>query len=103
MTTTEQLDSFKAALIAVNMAHYAELNAKIPGYFAADGIEYTVGKKNAKFCMTSGGSKAVLLFVELETGNILKAAGFNTPAKGARGNIATTAPQDGTGWLYRYR
>lgn len=100
-TTTAQLDAFKAALIEVNMAHYAELNEKIPGYFAADGIDYTVGKKNAKFCITSGSSRAVLLFVELETGNILKAAGFNAPAKGARGNIATTKAQAGTGWLYR--
>lgn len=100
-TTTAQLDAFQAALHAANAEHYAELNAKIPGYFAADGIEYTMGKKNAKFCITTCGQKSVLLFVELESGSILKAAGFNAPAKGARGNIATTKAQAGTGWLYR--
>ncbi|MCW2764021.1 MAG: hypothetical protein JWR85_4222 [Marmoricola sp.] len=100
-TTTAQLQAFQAALHEVNAAHYAELNAKIPGYFAADAIEFSVGKKNAKFCITTCGQKSVLLFVELATGNILKAAGFNTPAKGARGNIATSKPQAGSGWLYR--
>jgi hypothetical protein len=99
MTTDLQLEAFRAALDAANAAHYAELAAKIPGYFR--GVTVERGPKNARFVIESGGQRSVLLFVELETGNILKAAGWKAPAKGVRGNIATTAPRAGTGWLYR--
>ncbi len=99
MITIAQLETFRAAIEAVNRENLAELIAKIPGYFG--GVTVEMGKKNARFVMETGGQRCVIFFVELETGNILKAAGWKVPAKGIRGNIATTVPQAGTGWTYR--
>jgi hypothetical protein len=100
MTTDQQLESFRAALDAANAAHYAKEYPGLPlGYFG--GVTVERGPKNARFVIESGATRSVLLFVELETGNILKAAGWKAPAKGVRGNIATTEPRAGTGWLYR--
>ena len=50
-------------------------------------IQY--GSKNAKIVRVDPGSKggSVYCFIELESGAILKAAGWNAPAKGARGSI----------------
>ena len=98
-TTPEQLEAFRAQLEEVNAEYFRTNMPTLPDYFG--GVTFTVGKKNARFSMTSGGQGQVLLFVDMATGNILKAAGYNVPAKGARGNIATTKPQAGTGWLYR--
>lgn len=93
------IETFRAAVEAVNAEHYAELNAKIPGYFS--GVSVELGKKFARFVINGNSTRSVLFFVEIETGNILKAAGWKAPAKGVRGNIATTKPQAGTGWTYR--
>jgi hypothetical protein len=49
------------------------------------GIE--VGKRFARITITSWGQKAVHCFVEMATGDIYKAAGWNAPAKGVRGNV----------------
>lgn len=98
MITTEQLNVFLSKLNAVNAEYYTRTMPTFPGYF--DGITMSIGKKNAKFITSTAGQRSVLLFVELETGNILKAAGWNAPAKGNRGNILTTEPQPMTGWLY---
>lgn len=100
MITNEQIESFRIKMHEANEAHYAELESKIPGYYG--GITVSIGKKNAKYILETSGSKTVVCFVELETGNILKAASWNTPAKGARGHIDTTAPQcAGSHWLYK--
>lgn len=58
-------------------------------------VEAKIGKKYAKIvkrdifngAVREGGS--AYCFVEMETGNILKAASWAAPAKGVRGNIAT--------------
>ncbi len=47
----------------------------------------TWGRKMAKILQRSGGQTSVHCFVEIETGNIFKAATFKAPAKGIRGNI----------------
>lgn len=60
-------------------------------------VEAKIGKKNVKIVkrdifngqVREGGS--AFCFVELETGNILKAASWATPAKGIRGNIKNGA------------
>lgn len=95
--TDEQIEAFRVKLEEVNAEHYKDM--KIPGYFG--GVEALKGRKNVKYAITTGGQRYVLCFVEIETGTILKAAGWNAPAKGGRGNIATTIPGDGTRWLYR--
>jgi hypothetical protein len=41
--------------------------------------------------------KSVYCFVEVATGNIMKAASFKAPAKHARGNIFNANPLDGCG------
>lgn len=66
----------------------------------------TTGKKNVKIWIGSGCSTSIYCFVDIETGDILKAASYKAPAKGARGNIYNPdsyANRDlsGTGWLYR--
>jgi len=98
MITDTQLDEFRLKLDKVNREYY-ESEMTIPDYFG--GIEMKKGSKNAKYLITTGGSRSVLLFVDLQTGDILKAATFTAPAKGSRGNIATTVPEHRTHWLYR--
>jgi hypothetical protein len=98
MITDTQIEAFRVALENVNREWYS--NVKIENYFG--GVTVTKGKKNAKYMIKVGGQNTVVCFVELETGNILKPASWAAPAKGARGNIATTKPQPmGSHWLYR--
>lgn len=50
----------------------------------------TPGRKVVRIVMhTPGDSRSVHAFVDLATGDLLKAAGWKAPAKGPRGNIAT--------------
>lgn len=56
------------------------------------GYSYSVGQpgaKNVRIVMNTGSQygTSVHAFVELATGNLLKAAGWKAPAKGIRGNI----------------
>ena len=56
----------------------------------------------------SGSHRSVFCFVEIATGNILKADGWKTPAKGVRGNICDPNFSIGRGVseygaAYRYR
>lgn len=48
---------------------------------------FTTGKKFHKVMEKSLNSNSVHCFVEVETGDIFKAATFNAPAKGVRGNL----------------
>lgn len=60
---------------------------------------YNVWKQN----VSGTGSRSAYCFIDME-GNIYKAAGWGTPAKGIRGNIATVDPTkltSSTAWLYR--
>ena len=52
-------------------------------------IGYRIGNKYAKMIAHDSGS--IFCFVDLATGDILKAASFAAPAKGVRGNIANGA------------
>jgi len=63
-------------------------------------VEVTEGPKNWKIIVTTFGQRSVHSFVERATGNILKPAGWNAPAKGVRGNI--NDPDDGASALDAY-
>lgn len=58
-----------------------------------NGYRYTLdapGRKNVRIVMDYNGTgRSVHAFVNLETGDLLKSAGWKTPAKGARGNLLT--------------
>lgn len=62
------------------------------GYTAPMSIptfSYKMGKVNAKVIQTEtfGSGECVHSFVKIETGDILKPAGWKAPAKGVRGSI----------------
>ena len=100
MITDAQIEAFRQKIENVYREDYKELEAKIPGYFG--GITVQKGKKNVKYISETSGSKSVVCFVEIETGNVLKAASWAAPAKGARGHIDTVQPGPvGSHWLYR--
>ena len=82
----EELSTFVAALSA---AHYASLKAAYPTCeLNWETISFTVGKKYARLITTHAGeTRSAFGFIDLTNGNILKCAGWATPAKGARGNI----------------
>jgi hypothetical protein len=51
-------------------------------------FEYTVGRRYVKVIAVLGNvQRSVHCFVDMKNGDVLKAAGWNKPAKGARGNI----------------
>ncbi len=50
-------------------------------------FSYTTGKKFHKVLRTSHRQTSVHCFVDIETGDIYKAASYKIPAKGIRGNI----------------
>lgn len=99
------LDAFLAAVNEGFNKKNAEMAENFPeGYYKPVSVE--AGSKNLRIVCTSGGSRSVYCFVSKETGDILKAAGWKAPAKGARGSIfkpesyekAKSDPY--TGWLY---
>jgi hypothetical protein len=79
-------------------------NMKWGEYFKP--VEIKRGQKNVKVIQLNGSSRSAYCFVEIATGDIFMAAGWNAPAKGARGNIyqldkLAGADMSGTEWLYR--
>jgi len=50
-------------------------------------LSFDKGTKYWRIVANSGGSRRVWAFLDTKTGDILKAAGWKAPAKGARGNI----------------
>jgi hypothetical protein len=83
----ERLDQFVIAL----QSHINECSKDYP--FAPRQVSIEIGKRYARVVLTEyyeDGrvlTRSVHSFVELETGNILKSAGWKAPAKGVRGNI----------------
>ncbi len=97
--TDAQIEAFRVKLHEVNRKHY-EIDMGMPNYFG--GVEALKGKKNVKYAITTGGSRSVICFVEIATGNVLKAASWAAPAKGVRGHIDTIVVQPvSSNWLYR--
>lgn len=94
MTLAEGLNAFKAALEALWLQYYTEqgLISQMPEF------ETSVGRKFIKIVpKRPGGHRTVWGFIETETGNIYKAAGWGTPAKHVRGNIYNENPVQGCG------
>lgn len=83
MIDQSALDKFAAALTSAKAAHMAiHFPNLTPETYSAK-----AGKKYAKVTT----DRSVFCFVDLATGDILKAAGYNAPAKGARGHISNGA------------
>ena len=95
MITNEQLQNFCDAVTAKRKAYYESqgFDLAVHGFMPVD---FTVGPKFAKVWTNEHGRRAsIFCFVDMATGDILKAAGVNAPAKGSRGNIANGAADVG--------
>lgn len=78
----EKLESFVEGCQELINVAYADYPFGIPQ------LRVKKGKKNAKIIVTEQGrDKSVYCFVDMNTGDVLKAASWSAPAKGARGNI----------------
>lgn len=64
--------------------------------------EFSEGKKWVKVIRKDASSRSVFCFIDPETGDIYKPAGWNAPAKGIRSNIHAVNPPLDAGALYRY-
>ena len=85
MATRQDIENYVTDLQMYINSYWEQMKYK----FNAPTLSIDWGRKNAKVVMDNNGQRSVHHFVELETGNILKAAGWSAPAKGIRGNIAT--------------
>lgn len=82
---TAKLAAFVQAAQAVVDAHYTK-------NFPSQGAKLTIemGKRYARIVTTStglGASRSVYCFIDMTNGDVLKAASWKAPAKGARGSI----------------
>jgi hypothetical protein len=86
VVTKAELEAFVAA---VSARHNAGLRAAYPDCeLNWETIAFTVGKKYARLvAKINDRTRHAFGFIDLTNGNILKCAGWATPAKGARGNI----------------
>jgi hypothetical protein len=76
-----------AIRLATILDRVSELAAAI-----GEPLECEVGKRFIRLVASPyPPSRHVHAFVEIETGNLLKAAGWKAPAKGARGNLLDDA------------
>lgn len=103
LTFDAALTAFVAKLDGIHQAYNDTKRDLFPeGYY--DKIELEAGSKFIRVVHGTKGSHSVYCFVEKATGNILKAAGWKAPAKGARGNIYKPETYAGadlyTSWLY---
>lgn len=89
-TMTAKLAAFVAAAQAMVSAYYA---AHSPNQGQALTVE--MGKRYAKVVTATTGAgcgRSVYCFVDMTNGDILKAASWKAPAKGARGSILGDNP-----------
>lgn len=87
MTATTTSNWIAAMNAVEEFVEWINTEADIP-----EGYRYEVatpGAKNVRIVMKARGDMggSVHAFVSLETGDLLKAAGWKAPAKGARGNL----------------
>lgn len=85
-----RIKEFCDKLTDLHMEWDKDQNGSSPGYacdyFSPFVAEY--GSKFARIVQTvKGPSRSVYCFVDLSNGDILKSAGWKTPAKGKRGSI----------------
>lgn len=86
VVTNAELDAFVAA---VSARHNAGLRAAYPSCeLNWETLGVQPGRKYARLVtMFNGQPRSAFAFVDLSNGDILKCAGWNSPAKHARGNI----------------
>lgn len=97
--TEEQLTAFVAARQAVISAYY-EANFE---HVSAAILSVELGRRYAKIVSTSGASRSAWGFVDMTTGDILKAASWKGPEKNfARGNVHSLG-DSGRAWIYSIR
>lgn len=91
MITNEAINEFLGAVNVKLAAHYGD--SKFSGMVEADwGKKYVrIVKRDIFDGAVRKESGSAFCFVDIETGAILKAASWKTPAKHARGNIANGA------------
>lgn len=87
--TREQIENFVVTLGAkINASDRAEYPTCEANWRI---VQAQWGKKNVRLVTKSADARcndaSAYCFVEIATGNILKPAGWNAPAKGVRGNI----------------
>jgi hypothetical protein len=83
MNITEQIEKFRAALEKMLVQHHAERFAVLP----PPSIEISTGKRFARIIKKDGSSISAYGFIDLQNGDLLKAASWKAPAMHARGNI----------------
>lgn len=84
----ERIETLVKALDAAYLTYDAQrgIPNTTPVTFALD--RSFNGRRNYRIVMQRGGkTQSVHAFVDKDTGDLLKAAGFKAPAKGARGNL----------------
>ena len=79
-----QIEAFAAEIQACIDAHYV---ATTPPR-----IEIMWGPKYARLVRVSPGERSAYGFVNIATGDVLKAAGWSGPAKGVRGSLVAGSP-----------
>lgn len=82
MNVNDQIIGFAKAIEARVAEHYLQHLSSLP----APVFSVMRGKKNARIVRTDSG-RSVFCFVELATGDILKADGWDRPAKHKRGTV----------------
>lgn len=91
--TPADLTRWLAAAQAVSDAYTAK---NFPN-LSNDVLSIEPGRKYAKVVRESYGCRHAFCFIDLATGDILKAASWKAPAKHARGNIFAPNPVAGIG------
>lgn len=79
-------DAFTAALAA-----YITKLESFASPYGFQTVTTMIGVKNLKIVCNGNGSRNVHAFVNLDTGDVLKPAGWSGPAKGARYNLLDSA------------
>lgn len=80
------IDTFLAQLTAAKTAHMAKAFPNLtPPTFRAD-----IGRKFVRIVQVNN-QQSSFCFIDRATGDILKCAGWNAPAKGVRGHISNGA------------
>lgn len=89
----QELSAFVAALSGL---HFNGLKAEYPTCEPNwEKIDVQMGKRYARLVTTFAGNvRSAFGFIDMTNGNILKAAGWKTPAKHARGNIRWGGPDN---------
>ncbi len=96
MITTETLATFLAAAQAKVSADYADWQRASAVKNTGPHLSLETGRRYARIVSEDGPSRCAFGFVDLTNGDVLKAAGWNAPAKNfARGNV--TDANTGTG------